>query len=66
MSNDPMHQFHIEPVSWLPPLHIAVVRRSDILPDLIDFWNRMKPLPSTQRSQLPHFAQSMWAVGMFR
>lgn len=39
---------HSRGLSLVPPQHIAVVRRSDILPDLIDFWNRMKPLPSTQ------------------
>jgi L-lactate dehydrogenase complex protein LldG len=28
---------------WLvPPVHIALVRKSDILPDMIDFWGRFK------------------------
>lgn len=33
---------HSRGLSLVPPTHIAIVRRSDILPDMIDFWARMK------------------------
>ncbi len=36
---------HSGGLSLVPPAHIAVVRKSDILPDLIDFWERMKGVP---------------------
>ena len=32
---------HSRGLSLVPPLHVAVVRREDILPDVLDFWNRM-------------------------
>lgn len=40
-------QFHSRGPSLVPPVHVAVVRHSDILPDLIDYWATLgKPLAS--------------------
>ncbi|MCX5660721.1 MAG: lactate utilization protein [Planctomycetota bacterium] len=39
---------HSRGLSLVPPVHIAVVRKADILPDLIDWWNKMKAVPPTQ------------------
>lgn len=36
---DPQHS---RGLSLVPPKHIAVVRRSDILPDMIDYWAKRK------------------------
>jgi len=33
---------HSRGLSLVPPVHIAVVRRSDILPDMLDYWAKMK------------------------
>ena len=33
---------HSRGLTLIPPVHIAIVRRSDILPDMIDFWARYK------------------------
>ena len=34
-------------LSLVPPLHIAIVRESDILPDMLDYWHRLKGVPNT-------------------
>lgn len=39
---------HSRGLSLVPPVHIAVVRKSDILPDMIDYWAKMKDVPGTQ------------------
>jgi L-lactate dehydrogenase complex protein LldG len=44
---------HGRGLSLLPPLHIAIVRASDILPDMLDYWQRVagllpRELPSSQ------------------
>jgi len=36
---------HPRGTSLVPPNHIALVRASDILPDMIDYWARMKGIP---------------------
>ena len=33
---------HSRGLSLVPPVHIAVVRQSDILPDMIDYWPKLK------------------------
>lgn len=43
---------HSRGLSLVPPVHIAIVRQSDILPDMLDFWARLrgiagKDLPSS-------------------
>ncbi|MFA9477479.1 lactate utilization protein C [Phycisphaerales bacterium AB-hyl4] len=35
-------------LSLVPPVHIALVRVSDILPDMIDYWARLKGMPNTE------------------
>jgi L-lactate dehydrogenase complex protein LldG len=42
---------HGRGLSLAPPIHIALVRASDILPDMIDYWHRFsdgQTLPSSQ------------------
>lgn len=44
---------HGRGLSLLPPLHIAIVRGRDILPDMLDYWQRVaglspRELPSSQ------------------
>ncbi|MCC7146808.1 MAG: lactate utilization protein [Phycisphaeraceae bacterium] len=44
---------HSRGLSLVPPVHIAIVRQSDILPDMVDYWLRVrsvtgKDLPSSQ------------------
>ena len=44
---------HSRGLSLVPPIHIAIVRRSGILPDMIDYWAQMRglsarELPSSQ------------------
>lgn len=39
---------HSRGLSLVPPVHIAIVRRSDILPDMIDYWQRQRDLTPTQ------------------
>lgn len=34
-------------LSLIPPLHIAIVRPSDILPDMIDYWASLRGIPSS-------------------
>ncbi len=41
---------HSRGLSLVPPVHIAVVRNSDIMPDLMDYLNR---LPCSENSTLP-------------
>jgi L-lactate dehydrogenase complex protein LldG len=36
---------HSRGLSLVPPVHIAIVRKSDILPDMIDFWAVFKDIP---------------------
>ncbi len=36
---------HPRGTSLVPPYHLALVRRSDILPDMIDYWARLKGIP---------------------
>ena len=40
---------HGRGLSLVPPIHLAIVRRSDILPDMIDFWRLMagRQMPSS-------------------
>jgi len=33
-------------LSLVPPLHVAIVRPSDILPDMIDYWASLRGIPS--------------------
>ncbi|MEX1016085.1 MAG: lactate utilization protein, partial [Phycisphaeraceae bacterium] len=35
-------------LSLVPPAHIALVRTSDIVPDMIDYWARLKGMPNTE------------------
>jgi L-lactate dehydrogenase complex protein LldG len=37
---------HSRGLSLIPPIHIAIVRKSDILPDMFDYWARYKGVPS--------------------
>lgn len=39
---------HSRGLSLIPPVHIAIVRKSDIIPDMFDFWARFKNVPNTQ------------------
>ena len=43
---------HSRGLSLVPPIHIAIVRRSDILPDMLDYWANVRraavPSPSSQ------------------
>ena len=41
---------HSRGLSLVPPIHIAIVRSGDVLPDMIDYWSRMRAddLPSSQ------------------
>ena len=39
---------HPRGLSLAPPTHIALVRASDLLPDMIDYWQRMKGMPNTE------------------
>ena len=39
---------HSRGLSLIPPVHIAIVRKSDILPDMFDYWARYKGVPNTQ------------------
>ena len=34
-------------LSLIPPLHIAVVRPADIIPDMIDYWASIRGIPSS-------------------
>lgn len=38
---------HSRGLSLVPPVHIAIVRRSDILPDMIDWWAKFKGVKNT-------------------
>ncbi|HEY3246595.1 MAG TPA: lactate utilization protein C [Phycisphaerae bacterium] len=40
---------HGRGLSLVPPIHIAIVHRSEIVPDMIDYWTRIDPcdLPSS-------------------
>ncbi|MCG8511573.1 MAG: lactate utilization protein [Rhodospirillales bacterium] len=40
---------HSRGPSLIPPHHIALVRKQDILPDMIDFWQRYAGLPPEER-----------------
>lgn len=35
-------------LSLAPPLHVAVVRKSDVLPDMLDLWAQLKGIPNTE------------------
>ena len=35
-------------LSLVPPLHVAIVRKNDILPDMLDLWARLKGIPNTE------------------
>lgn len=35
-------------LSLVPPFHIALVRRSDLLPDMIDYWQRLAGIPGPE------------------
>jgi L-lactate dehydrogenase complex protein LldG len=37
---------HSRGLSLIPPLHVAVVRPSEILPDMIDYWASLRGIPS--------------------
>lgn len=39
---------HARGLSLVPPTHLALVRASDILPDMIDYWSRLKGIPNTE------------------
>lgn len=39
---------HSRGLSLAPPTHIALVRGTDILPDMIDYWARLKGIPHTE------------------
>ena len=39
---------HSRGLSLVVPIHIAIVRQSDILPDMIDYWARLKGIPNTE------------------
>lgn len=39
---------HSRGLSLVPPNHIAIVRGSDILPDMIDYWHRLAGIPHTE------------------
>jgi L-lactate dehydrogenase complex protein LldG len=36
---------HSRGLSLVPPIHIAIVRQSDIMPDMIDYWARLAGMP---------------------
>lgn len=37
---------HSRGLSLVPPIHVALVREADILPDMIDYWPRLRGLAS--------------------
>lgn len=39
---------HTRGLSLVPPAHVAIVRRSDVLPDLIDFYARYRGIPGSE------------------
>lgn len=39
---------HSRGLSLVPSVHLAIVRRSDILPDMFDYWARLKGIPGSQ------------------
>ena len=39
---------HARGLSLAPPTHIALVRSTDILPDMIDYWRRLQGIPHTE------------------
>jgi len=39
---------HSRGLSLVPPFHIAIVRASDILPDMLDFWAEIRGIPSPE------------------
>ncbi len=39
---------HGRGLSLAPPMHIALVRASDVLPDMLDYWARRKGMPHTE------------------
>lgn len=39
---------HARGLSLAPPMHIALVRASDLLPDMLDYWHRLKGMPHTE------------------
>ncbi len=39
---------HSRGLSLVPPLHIAIVRPSEILPDMIDYWSRIRGIPGSE------------------
>lgn len=39
---------HSRGLSLVPSVHLAIVRKSDILPDMFDYWARMKGIPNHQ------------------
>ena len=41
-------QGHSRGLSLVPPYHIAIVRKSDILPDMFDYWARQSGIPGAQ------------------
>lgn len=41
-------QGHSRGLSLVPPIHIAIVRKSDILPDMFDYWARQSGIPGAQ------------------
>lgn len=34
-------------LSLVPPIHVAIVRASDVVPDMIDYWARFQGIPNT-------------------
>lgn len=41
-------QGHSRGLSLVPGVHIAIVRKSDILPDMFDYWARQRGIPGAQ------------------
>lgn len=41
---------HSRGLSLVPPVHVAIVRKSDIVPDLIDFYGRLKGIAGAELS----------------
>ena len=39
---------HGRGLSLIPPTHLALVRSRDVLPDMIDYWARLKGLPGAE------------------
>lgn len=39
---------HARGLSLAPPTHVALVRASDVLPDMLDYWRRLKGMPNME------------------